>query len=44
MDHNYKILSKVDSPNDMKGLSYEELKLLADEISDYIHKVIFISI
>ena len=40
MDHNYKILSKVDSPNDIKDLSYEELILLADEISDYIHKVI----
>ncbi|MBI44745.1 MAG: 1-deoxy-D-xylulose-5-phosphate synthase [Candidatus Marinimicrobia bacterium] len=36
----YKILSKINNPNDLKGLSIGDLKLLSDDVSNYIHDVI----
>lgn len=34
----YRILDKIDSPADLKGLTIEELRLLCDEIRDYMIK------
>ena len=36
----YKILDKIDSPNDIKKLSIKELNDLSSEISSYIHEVV----
>jgi 1-deoxy-D-xylulose-5-phosphate synthase len=36
----YKILDSIDSPSDLKKLSYEELQILADELRDYVIKVV----
>tara|TARA_Y100000590_G_scaffold466222_2_gene640900 strand:- start:1056 stop:2900 length:1845 start_codon:yes stop_codon:yes gene_type:complete len=36
----YKILDKIDSPNDIKKLSIIELNDLSSEISSYIHEVV----
>ena len=40
MNDTYKILPKIDIPDDLKKLSKSDLKILSDEISDYIHNVI----
>ena len=36
----FKILDNIESPNDIKKLSINDLKLLSKDISEYIHKVI----
>ncbi|MEA1987068.1 MAG: 1-deoxy-D-xylulose-5-phosphate synthase, partial [Candidatus Marinimicrobia bacterium] len=36
----YKILEKINEPKDLKNLSIDELKILADELRDYIITVI----
>ena len=40
MNHNFKILNKINNPNDVKLLSADELNLLSTEISEYIHSTI----
>lgn len=36
----YKILDSINSPSDLKGLSYEELETLSKELRDYIIRVV----
>ena len=36
----YKILYKIKSPKDVKGLSINDLKILSSELSNYIHEVV----
>ncbi len=36
----YKILDNINSPSDLKGLSYAELKILSEELRDYIINVV----
>ena len=36
----FKVLDNIESPNDIKKLSINDLKLLSKDISEYIHKVI----
>ncbi len=36
----YSFLPKIDSPEDLKKLSLEELKILADEVRDYIIQIV----
>ena len=40
MNDKYKILDKINNPNDIKHLQNKDLIILADEVSDYIHQVI----
>ena len=40
MNNSYKILSTIDSPDDLKKLNDEDLILLSDELAMYIHEVI----
>ena len=40
MNNSYKILSTIDSPDDLKKLNNEDLILLSDELAMYIHEVI----
>ena len=40
MNEKYKLLSKVNSPIDLKKLDIQSLDLLGDEIADYIHETI----
>ncbi len=37
---NYKILSKVDGPDDLNNLSISELSLLSDELADFMDNII----
>lgn len=36
----YKILDNINSPSDLKGLSYAELETLSEELRDYVIKVV----
>jgi 1-deoxy-D-xylulose-5-phosphate synthase len=36
MDGNYRILPRINSPDDLKGLSVRELEELASEIREFI--------
>jgi len=40
MDNQFKILPKINSPDDLKKLSNTDLVLLSDEVSEYIHNTI----
>jgi len=40
MNNRHKILNKINNPDDVKLLSKDELNLLSDEISEYIHNTI----
>ena len=40
MDNQFKILPKINSPDDLKKLSDSDLVLLSDEVSEYIHNTI----
>ena len=40
MNRDYKILSKINNPDDLKQLSADDLSLLSNEVSNYIHDVI----
>ena len=41
MNKKYKILSKINYPSDLKLLNHDELEELADDLSNYIHEVIY---
>lgn len=36
----YKMLSRINSPSDLKGLPIDDLYILADELRDYIIEVV----
>jgi 1-deoxy-D-xylulose-5-phosphate synthase len=36
----YKILDNINSPSDLKGLNYDELKILSEELRDYVINVV----
>ena len=40
MNEKYKLLSKVNSPTDLKKIDIQSLDSLGDEIADYIHETI----
>tara|TARA_Y100000994_G_scaffold74338_1_gene61134 strand:- start:8020 stop:9891 length:1872 start_codon:yes stop_codon:yes gene_type:complete len=40
MNKKYKILSNIDSPNDIRKLNQKDLAILSDEVAMYIHEVI----
>ena len=40
MNNKFKILNTINSPDDLKKLSIDDLYVLSDEVADYIHQVI----
>ena len=40
MTDKFKILNRIDNPNDLKKISFDDLNTLSDEIYQYIHEVI----
>ena len=36
----FKVLDKINNPNDIKKLSINELKLLSGDVSNYIHDIV----